>query len=216
MLQNTHNYYDEEKVQQLLREYQKTTIVEDGVSVYKDTKLEQKIVIEVGKIVNAIIMYYKYYYFEPYEDLRQHALMACFTNFLKFNKDKGSSFNYFSLISKISLLNYTTRKKKHRDHQNIEDQIYLKAEDEVSFEAFLDNLEEALFNVVDENFLGNKRKKYSRIASLIIDYLAKTRKFVSKSDLYSWCRSYGVKNSEVREFVKEAGKHIDYLTKEVI
>jgi len=208
---NRHFYYDEKQVQEMLKEYQSTIRISNDRLIYKDEILERKIVNEVEKVVDAIIMNYRYYIFEPYEDLKQHALLACFTNFLKFNKEKGSSFNYFSLISKISLLNYTTRKKKHRNHQNIDEQIGLKSKNDFNFSMFMDNLEESLFTIVDENFVSDKRSKYIKIASLLVDYLTKTRKFVSKSDLYSWCRSYGVKNSDVREFVKDIAKHNDVL-----
>ena len=207
MLKNVRNYYNEDYVQELLKEYKRTTIVRDKISIYKNAKLEGKIVKEVEKIVNAIIMVYRYYIFEPYEDLKQHALMSCYTNFLKFDKSKGSSFNFFSLISKISLLNYTTRKKKHRNHQSIEEQIQLESRTEINFDFFLDNLEENLFNIVDENFVGIKRKRYEKITSLILDYLSKTKKFISKSDLYAWCRSYGIKTSNVREFINDVAKH---------
>jgi len=186
----------------MLREYQKTTVIRDGVAIIKNEALEKKLTKEVMKIVNAIIMVYRYYIFEDYEDLQQHALEACYKNFMKFNPKKGTSFNYFSLISKISLLNYTDRRQKHRNHHNIEDQIDLESRKDVNYEMFFDDLEDTLFGIIDENFIGNRRKKYIKIASLIIDYLRKTKKFVSKSDLYSWCRSYAIKNTEVREFVK--------------
>ncbi len=208
-------YYDEAKVQAMLEEYQKTHIVTGNRLVYKDVKLERQIVNEVEKIVDAIIMNYRYYAFEPYDDLKQHALMSCFTNFLKFTKEKGTSFNFFSLISKISLLNYTTRKKKHRNHQNVDDQIGLMSRKEFNFSVFIEDLEDTLFRIVDENFLGTKRTKYNKIAALLVDYLHKTEKFISKSDLYSWCRSYGVKNSDVREFVKEIGKYHEILAEGV-
>lgn len=211
MLHSVRNYYNEEYVQEMLKEYKETTTLRDGVAICKNIELEKKIVKEIEKIVNAIIMVYRYYIFEAYEDLKQHALMACYTNFLKFDKNKGSSFNFFSLISKISLLNYTTRKKKHRNHQNIEDQLHLEGRTEVDFDVFLNNLEEVLFSVIDENFVSTKRKRYEKIASLILDYLSKTKKFVSKSDMYAWCRSYGIKTSNVREFVNDISKHREDL-----
>lgn len=204
-------YYSEAEVQKMLEEYKRTTIVTDTRLIFKDVKLEEKIVIEVSKIVDAIIMNYNYYVFEPYDDLKQHAILACYTNFLKFNKAKGSSFNFFSLISKISLLNYTTRKKKHRNHQDVEDQINLESKGDFNFNMFLDNLEETIFSIIDENFLGNKRNKYIKIGSLLIGYLNKSKKFVSKSDLYSWARSYGIKNSDVREFIKDIAKYNEEL-----
>jgi len=201
------NYFNEEEFQKNLREYQNSAIVRDGVTVQKNEKIEAYLVKEVEKIVNAIIMVYRYYIFEDYEDLRQHALQACYTNFLKFNPNKGTCFNYFSLISKMSLLNYTSRRKKHRNHSNIEEQIDLNARKEINYDMFFEDLESTLFNIIDENYIGEQRKKYNKVASLIIDYLRKTNKFVSKSDLYSWIRSFGIKNNVVREFVKEMGQH---------
>lgn len=201
------NYFNEEEFQEGLKKYQQSAVVRDGVAVQKDEKIEVYLVTEVTKIVNAIIMVYRYYIFEDYEDLKQHALQACYTNFLKFNPKKGTCFNYFSLISKMSLLNYTSRRQRHRNHSDIEDQVHLNASKEVNYEMFFEDLESTLFNIIDENYIGEQRKKYTRVASLIIEYFRKTRKFVSKSDLYSWIRSFGIKNNVVREFIKEMQQH---------
>lgn len=201
------NYFNEEKFQESLKKYQQTAIVRDGVAVQKDEKIEVYLVTEVTKIVNAIIMVYRYYIFEDYEDLKQHALQACYTNFLKFNPKKGTCFNYFSLISKMSLLNYTSRRQRHRNHSDIEEQVHLNASKEVNYDMFFEDLETTLFNIIDENYIGEQRKKYIKVASLIIEYFRKTRKFVSKSDLYSWIRSFGIKNNVVREFIKEMQQH---------
>ena len=201
------NYFNEEEFQEGLKKYQQTAIVRDGVAVQKDEKIEVYLVTEVTKIVNAIIMVYRYYIFEDYEDLKQHALQACYTNFLKFNPKKGTCFNYFSLISKMSLLNYTSRRQRHRNHSDIEEQVHLNASKEVNYEMFFEDLESTLFNIIDENYIGEQRKKYIKVASLIIEYFRKTRKFVSKSDLYSWIRSFGIKNNIVREFIKEMQQH---------
>lgn len=201
------NYFNEEEFQESLKKYQQTAIVRDGVAVQKDEKIEVYLVTEVTKIVNAIIMVYRYYIFEDYEDLKQHALQACYTNFLKFNPKKGTCFNYFSLISKMSLLNYTSRRQRHRNHSDIEEQVHLNASKEVNYDMFFEDLETTLFNIIDENYIGEQRKKYIKVASLIIEYFRKTRKFVSKSDLYSWIRSFGIKNNVVREFIKEMQQH---------
>lgn len=191
----------------MLLEYQKTSIKRDGIVIQKDTLLEGKIVKEVMKIVNAIIVVYRYYIFEDSDDLMQHGMKACYENFMKFDPHKGTAFNFFSIIAKISLLNYTDRRQKHRNHQDIADQITLESPQYANYDMLFDELEDTLFGILDENYIGNKRKKYVKIASLILDYLRKTRKFVSKSDLYSWCRSYGIKNTEVREFVKAMSEY---------
>lgn len=207
MAKSKKNYFNEEEFQENLKIYQDTVIVREGITIQKNIKIENYLVTEVTKIVNAIIMVYRYYIFEDYEDLKQHALQACYTNFLKFNPNKGTCFNYFSLISKMSLLNYTSRRQRHRNHADIEEQIQLNASKEINYNIFFEDLENTLFNIVDENYIGEQRKKYVKVASLIIEYLRNTHKFVSKSDLYSWIRSYGIKNNIVREFIKEMQNH---------
>lgn len=189
----------------MIREYQKSVIIRDGEVVKKDRELEAKITKEVMNIVNAVINNWHFYYFDEYDELLQHAMMHCYRNFTKFNPDKGSAFNYFTKIARVSLLNYTTRKnkKKSRENADVEEQHHLEANPQINKEFFFDNLEDILFKLVDENYVGNTREKYIRIATLMLDYLRKTEKFISKSDLYSWLRSYGIKNSEVREFIKE-------------
>jgi hypothetical protein len=201
-------YFDEESFQTMLKEYQEVTkLDEDGNVKSTDVKLEKKIIKEVDKIINAIIIVHKYYVFEDYDDLKQHAIHACYKNFLKFNKEKGTCYNYFSIISKMSLLNYTTRKKKHRNHHNIEDFQELEHSEFPNYEIFFDSLEDVLFGLIDENFIGKKRNEYIKIASVIVDYLRKTEKFVSKSDMYSWGRSLGIKNTQIREFLKDIKKY---------
>jgi len=206
-LKKTKNYFNEIEFQKNLFKYQAvTTTHPDNIKhiLNTDRILEKILIKEVKKIVNAIIIVYRYYIFEDYDDLMQHGLNACYTNFMKFNPEKGTTFNYFSIIAKISLLNYTDRKKKHRNHQNIEDyNTILENREEINYELFFDNLEDTLFGIIDENYLGKKRIEFIRIASLIIDYLRKTKKFISKSDLYTWGRSYGIKNNQIRGFVNE-------------
>jgi hypothetical protein len=201
-------YYDEAKVQALLTKYQESTIIRDGVCLQRDMRTENELAREVQKIVVAIIFTYKYQRFEPYEDLVQHGMAACASNFRKFSPGKGSSYDYFSIIAKISLLNYTIRRKKHRngvDFDKVKNSI--RVGQPYDFDKFIQELEINIFQIIDTSYLGNKRKKYIKIASLIIEYLRKTRSFVSKSDLYCWCRSYGVKQNIVREFVKEMSLH---------
>jgi len=210
-LKETRNYFDEKKFQEMLVEYQKVTTIDPDTPkkiLVTDRKLEAIMIKEIKKIVNAIIMVYRYYIFEDYDDLMQHGIHSCHTNFMKFTPEKGTAFNYFSIIAKISLLNYTDRKKKHRNHQNITDyDMVLENREEVNYDLFFDDLEDTLFGIIDENYLGKKRAEYNKIASVIIDYLRKTKKFVSKSDLYAWGRSLGIKNNQIRAFVKEMGNY---------
>lgn len=211
ILKTTRKYFDEDHFRSVLADYKKSLVFRDEKVVSKDEKLEYDLVKQVEKIVNAIIIVYRYYIFEDYEDLRQHALNACFMNFLKFDPTKGTAFNYYSIISKISLLNYTDRKQKHRNHKNIDDQVDLEAREDLNYDLFFDDLEDTLFAIIDEHYLGSKRKRYVKIASIILDYLRKTKKFVGKSDLYAWGRSLGMKNNQIREFINDIGCYTNEL-----
>ena len=169
-------YFNEEDFQNLLRDYQKTAIVYNGVVINKNERVERQLVDQVQKIVMAIINQYHYHLFEDVEDLRQEGLKACFTNFIKFTPDKGTAFNYFSIIVKIHLLNYTDRRKKHRNLSDVDECLEIESQKELNYDLFFENLEVTLFRIIDENFVGTKRKKYIRIASIIIGYLKKSKK----------------------------------------
>lgn len=196
----------------LIDEYQASLEYnEDGEVIKKNELVEQKLTLEILKIVKAVINKRRYYVFEDYDDLIQHGIMNCFTNFAKFNTSKGSAFNFFTKISHTSLLNYTLRRKKHRVHTDIETQDQLIGRYSQNKDFFFDNLEVSLFKIIDENFVGNRRKKYVMISSLILDYMKKTEKFISKSDLYSWMRSYGIKNVEVREFIRSIEQYSEHI-----
>lgn len=201
-------YFDNEKVTEMIEEYQDTVVTTTNrsgkeIAVQKNEKLEADITKEILKVVKAVIQVYRYYIFEPYDDCVQHAMQACFTNYLKFDKSKGSAFDYFSIIAKLSLLNYTDRRKKHRNHSDIEEQFDLHSDEYVNFDIIVENLGDNLLRIIDENFVGKKREKYIKITSILVDYLLKMRKFVSKSNLYSWARSYGMRSVDVREFINE-------------
>lgn len=197
------NYYNEKEVQKMIFEWQASAYIIDGVVMQRDVNVEAKIIKEIDKIALAIINQYRYHIFEPIEDLKQEGVKECWRNLQKFHPDKGTSFNYFSLICKRHLLNYTTRRSKHRNLNDVDDSSDLESRSEINYDLFFDDLETTLLRLINENFLRAKRKKYLAIESVMLDYLRKTKKYVSKTDLYSWFRGYGMKTSEVREFITE-------------
>ena len=201
------NYFDEKYVVGLILEYQKSVYMINGIVMQRDLKIENLIIIELDKIALAICNQYRYHIFEPLEDLMQECRKEFFRNLTKFTTDKGTAFNYFSLIAKRHLLNYTTRRSKHRNLNDVDEQVDLESRRDINYDLFFDDLETTLFRLINENYLRTKRKKYLVIASVILDYLRKTRKYVSKTDMYSWGRSYGLKTSEIREFITEMSKH---------
>lgn len=215
----TNNYFNEEYVKDLIFKFQATAKTETieiigktknktkVVITEKDDKLEHLITIEILKVVKAVIQVYRYYVFEPYDDCVQHGIMNCITNYIKFHPSKGTAFNFFSIIAKRSLLNYTDRKKKHRNLNNIDDQIGLKARQIIDFDFFLEELYNTLGEIINQNFLGKKRKMYLKISKLLADYLFKTKKYISKTDFYTWCRSYGIRSIDVRDFILKMNRH---------
>jgi hypothetical protein len=200
------DYFHEKIFQQHLREYQAAIIFVNGVPKSTDKKAEKYITDAVMEIINRIISIYRYHVFEEREDLKQHAFLACFGNFHKFDVNKGSCFNYFSIIAKISLLNYTLRKKKHRGHADIEEQVDLEADPNFNHAQFLEDLENKLYRVIDENFLNKRRKRYHQITSVMIEYLKTTVTFVGKTDFYNFARAFGIKNTEIREYVNSINR----------
>jgi hypothetical protein len=215
------NYFDEEYVKKMIYEYQRKAITipnEKGKPVVQNTDyefklLEEKITIEVLKLVKAIIYIYSYHRFEPFDDLLQAGMLACFPNYLKFDERNGSAFNFFSLIAKRSLLNYTTRKKKHREVQDISEKVNLRSPKYIdSLDFFIDDMERTITNIVDENFLGKKRKKFLIIVAIIADYLKKNKKYIGKSDLYKFAGGYGLRSLDMREFINEMKKFYPEIT----
>lgn len=200
-------YFDEKECQRLTNIYHKSMIIQNKIVIAKDEKVERELMEMIKKIVIAIINNYRYYIFEEYEDLVQEGLKACFIGLPRYNIEKGTAFNYYSLISKISLLNFTDRRQKHRNLLDIDEQSETEGKEDMNFDLFLDNLKIGLINTIDENYFKAKRKRYLKITLILIDYLEKSKKMINKSDLYSWARSYGLKSVNVREFIKDMAKH---------
>ena len=214
------DYFVEKQVVDWLHEYQRLVKTEPnakGKPIVVDKsprveELERLITTEVLKIINAIIYYYKYYKFEPYDDLVQSASEACYPNYLKFNEANGTAFNFFSLITKRNLLNYTIRKRKHRETTDLGDKINIRSpryDNNVDF--FVDEVERTLNTIVDENFLGKKRQKYNVTTAVICDYFRKNKKFISKSDLYKHANGYGLRAIDMREYVKDLKQYMPQL-----
>jgi DNA-directed RNA polymerase specialized sigma subunit len=206
------NYFNEEKAQDLIKRFQDSLIIDaEGKIIKKDTEVEAILMKEIEHVIKAIINVYRYYIFEDYDDLVQHALENCYKGIRKYTPSKGTCFNYFSIISKLCLLNYTDRKKKHRNHFDITEQIGIEGKSETQWQIFFDDLEIQLNITIDENFIGNKREKYKRISFLLVRYLKQTIKFTGKSDMHAFLRSYGIKNTEVKAFINEINDKTDII-----
>ena len=200
-------YFNEKDFVKKLLIYQESCKEEN-----KNEIIEQQLIMDIEKIVGAIIHKHGFYRFEgeDIDDLRQHALENCYKSLVKFIPGKGTAFNYFTKISKMSLLNYTIRREKHRGHSDVMEQIDLEDPQKNNFDFFLENLEENFFKIIDK-LNPEEKQKNEKIAVMILDYIRKNRVFESKTDLYSHGKAFGIKNSDVRNFINKFKEHKNIL-----
>lgn len=216
------NYYNEKYVNDMLFEYQnivETTQDAKGhkIVINKTPRveyLETQITIEVMKVVKAIIFLYRYDRYMEYDELESLGIMACFQNYLKFDPQYGSSFNFFSLIVKKCLYGVTTRNSKKREKnvylEDLGDAIHSPKVPNI--EEFVYDLRAALYDVVDCNFLGKKRKKYNLITDVICDYIMKTKAYISKTDMYRFCGNYSLRASDIRLYINDIHKYYNEIS----
>lgn len=207
-------YFDEEETKAWILEYQKTAKRDsEGKLVWVDKELESKIMYALSKITYAIINKYHYNIYESTSDLLQEGLMACFNNILKFSdhyvvgtdenqKIKYATvFNYFSLINKYCLFQYTFKRKKHRDCENTDDQQDLHKSYQ-SNDIFYSDFETTLNRHINEDFIGQKRRDYIFASKVLVEYFNLTKGFISKLDLNSFMRGYNISQKQAKEFFK--------------
>lgn len=216
------NYYNEKYVDDMLLEYQsivETELDSKGhkIVINKTPRieyLETQITIEVLKVVKAIIFLYRYDRYLEYDELESLGIMACFQNYLKWDPIYGSSFNFFSLIVKKCLYGVTTRNSKKREKnvylEDLGDAIHSPKVPNI--EEFVYDLRAALYDVVDCNFLGKKRKKYNLITDVICDYIMKTKAYISKTDMYRFCGNYSLRASDIRIYINDIRKYYDEIS----
>lgn len=216
------NYYNEDYVNDMLLEYQQTVeTTQDAkghrIVINKTPRieyLETQITIEVMKVVKAIIFLYRYDRYMEYDELESLGIMACFQNYLKFDPQYGSSFNFFSLIVKKCLYGVTTRNSKKREKnvylEDLGDAIHSPKVPNI--EEFVYDLRAALYDVVDCNFLSKKRKKYNLITDVICDYIMKTKAYISKTDMYRFCGNYSLRASDIRMYINDIRKYYNEIS----
>lgn len=216
------NYYNEDYVNDMLLEYQQTVETTQDAKGHKIVinktprieYLETQITIEVMKVVKAIIFLYRYDRYMEYDELESLGIMACFQNYLKFDPQYGSSFNFFSLIVKKCLYGVTTRNSKKREKnvylEDLGDAIHSPKVPNI--EEFVYDLRAALYDVVDCNFLSKKRKKYNLITDVICDYIMKTKAYISKTDMYRFCGNYSLRASDIRMYINDIRKYYNEIS----
>lgn len=163
--------------------------------------------IEVGKIVTAIIFTHKFTVWEPFEDLYGTAMLACWGALGRFNpyyfsKTTGktvTSFNYFSLSAKQCLIYHTIHQRKHRNLHDVDNYQTWMSSNQSAEEAV-----DSITSSIAEIYHGNK--DYNRLSGVLIKYLKECGSF-NKRDFSSFCKSYGYKSGKIRSFLQDFCTH---------
>lgn len=218
-------YFDEEYVKGLiLNEYQPYLVYginEKGKRVCTDRSkvsraVEKEIMSNLFLIANAIINKYRFWRFDTVEELQAEALRAMWVYLPNFIPGKGTVFNLFSLICKKDLLNFTLKGYKDRITSDIDTCYDLSYNKQVDYDMIFNNLEAALMDVINKNFLRDKRKKYIELASILLNYIKENQKIVGKNDLLSEFKSFGYKSTEYKKFIEDISKYRDEIQNMVV
>ena len=184
-------YFNNDSVQELIRQY----LTEEDSEV--KSKLKEKIMHEVQAIVNGIIFTHKFTAFEHYDDLMQEAMLACIVALERFNPDKGTAFNYFSLVAKKSLTYFTLKNRRNRNNYSLDDLTYFLHQQQE-----LDDFDiETLVNQLRTYYADSKYKKLRSLNDILENYLMKKRKF-NKRDFFKFAKGFGFSQNLIRKYLK--------------
>lgn len=211
-------YFDEERVKHLIvDEYQ--PYLEYGINakgkrvcINRDKaskEVEKEIMGNLLLIANAIINKYKYWRFEPTEDLQAEAMQAMWCYLPNYVPGKGTAFNLFSIICKKCLLNYTTKNYRNRDTSDIDVCYDLSSREEVNYDLLFDSIEKTFLEVINKHYVKDKRKNYIELTEILMKYLDENKAIVGKNDLLSTFKEYGHKRTEYKKFIEEMSQYKD-------
>lgn len=217
-VKNKKMYFDEELVKDLIiNQYQpfldyeinekgkKVCISRERVS----KSIEKEIMANLLLIANAIINKYKYWRFEPLEDLRAESLKAMWQYLPNFVPGKGSAFDLFSIICKRHLLNYTLKNYKHRLTSDVEVCYDISSQDPINYNLFFEDIEKTFLKIINEHYEGEKKKEYIELTAILMEYLDKNKKICGKNDLLSVFKEYGYKSTAYKKFIEEMSQYKD-------
>jgi len=208
-------YFDEEKVKDLIvNKYQPFLVYEerDGKRVCidrskADKEVEREIMENLQLIAMAIVNKYRYWRFEPVEDLLEEAAKAMWYYLPNFVPGKGSVFDLFSIISKRHLLNFTLKNYKHRITTDLEASYDVSAPVDTNYNLMFDNIERIFTELINRHYVGEKRKRYLELSSILIEYIVKNRRIIGKNDLFNAFKEYGYKTVEYKNFIEDISKY---------
>lgn len=206
---NKNMYFDNAKVEDLIVNVYQPSLVydENGKIISKNEKAEKEIMVNLFSIANAIINKYSYWRFDSVDELQAECLAAMWKYLPKFTPGKGTAFNLFSILCKRHLLNYTLKNQKHRLTADIDICTDVKNIDEEHYNLFFEDLENNFLKIIDSHFVKAKRKRYTELCAVLMEYLYNNRNIVGKNDLLSAFREYGFKSSDYRKFILDMKKY---------
>jgi len=191
-------YFDNDYTEKKIALYKKT----------KNVKYRNDAIVEIGKIVNAIINLYRYWRYEERDVLENEGYIACLKAIEKFDPNKFKSksslaFRYFSLVIKKHLAFITCKESKFKNRNNVTDDMNPfvgKHHDSILFNHNQDISELMIFF---ENCLFFSLKKKLRVIGYLKRYVEMNQKHFDKKGFISYAKGYGITQSYVRKILKE-------------
>lgn len=199
-------YFDNKYVEECIAKYKKT-----GNIKHRDDAI-----VEIGKIINAIINLYRYWRYEDRDVLENEGYLACLNSIERFDPEKfkhksNLAFRYFSLVVKKHLAFITTKETKFKIRNTVTDNIIVYKEQEQKKNVQKDTHVE-LIDMLDNNkeligflnrclFTGLKKKQ--RIINYLDRYVQLNQKFFDKKGFINYTKGYGVTQSYTRKVLKE-------------
>ena len=138
---------------------------------------EKYITDKIYMIAGAIIQKHGFLRFEGEEidDLKQQAALNCFRSLKNFDPSRGSAFNFLTKICKMSILNYTLRRQKHRGHGDIVDHTEIEHGPSFDMEVVEEKLKSALKKIIE--LQPNHQEAYEEIYDFFYAYIDQNHAF---------------------------------------
>lgn len=199
-------YFDEEYFADLvLNKYLPSVKKDDeGNIISRDAEAEKEVLANILLIVNAVINKYGIWRFEKWDILQNEGVSECWRALETFDPSrKKKFFHYLSLVAKFHLVNLTKKDKESRKAADVDICPELEGKQYNEDDLFIEELENAIFDIIDKDFDSSIHDKYIDLASILMDYIKKNRMIVGKNDLYSTFREYGYKTNDFKKFIAD-------------
>lgn len=188
------NYFDNETVTAAIKEYQKGLAEgrDDIHLIYPYTE-------QIQMLVRGVINTHKIYrWWNDVDELMQEGMLAIYSSLKRFNPEKGTAFNYLSIVAKQHLKNWTQNKnKKAWNTSEYNDEIYQHS-DVAAFDEHL-MLQEMLTEMdVDESL--------ETVLEGILDSISK-QKLYNKRDITKYLLRQGYPKKDIDSIFNELEDH---------